>query len=205
MTILTGRPACEALGIRGAVQYPVPVARRGARADSPARTKSRLPSPISGDEHTTNQGETRGCHVRRLRQVTELRSQHFPLPPPHQAALEPEHPEGTHRTERHPEAVERLHLLPQSRQGRPRSLSGARPPGLNAVDVAFYEHMKPSTSRWTASLLRDRFSPREFSPAQAHPHLPSAEAHTHPVGRGTRTFQGRRRVRTHESAHPASN
>src|SRR5450631_291380 len=79
--------------------------------------------PVEGNNLSTptKLRRNRGCQLRRLRQGTELRSQHLALAPPYQPPLEPEHPahQGSGRCCRcDTEASECLHVMPQGRQGQ---------------------------------------------------------------------------------------
>ena len=60
----------------------------------------------------------RGCQLRRLRQGPRLRAQHLALARADEASLEPEHPARAGRRRRRPETPQRVHLVPQGRQGR---------------------------------------------------------------------------------------
>lgn len=99
---------------------------------------------------TTRPGETRGCHLRSLRQGTGLRSLHLSLAPPHQAPLGPQHPAHSCQGRRRgcdPEAPQRVHLLHQGWQGHALTTPHrqGRPP-LRVDGLCHAPHPWPSTA-----------------------------------------------------------
>src|SRR5262245_33402628 len=69
--------------------------------------------------------------LRRLRQEAALRHAAESLAPPHEAALEPEHPARAGSGRRVDEAGERLHVVPQGRQGPEARLARLTPLGAS--------------------------------------------------------------------------
>ena len=60
-----------------------------------------------------------GCRLRHLRQEAGLRKQPSLVAQDHEASLQPQHPARPGDRERHAQAPQRLHRLPQGRQGLP--------------------------------------------------------------------------------------
>ncbi|CAA9366454.1 MAG: LSU ribosomal protein L28p @ LSU ribosomal protein L28p, zinc-dependent, partial [uncultured Nocardioidaceae bacterium] len=60
-----------------------------------------------------------GCRLRHLRQGPGLRQQPALVAQDHQAPFRPEHPAGPGDRQRRAQAAQRLHRLPQGRQGHP--------------------------------------------------------------------------------------
>ncbi|CAA9384654.1 MAG: LSU ribosomal protein L28p @ LSU ribosomal protein L28p, zinc-dependent, partial [uncultured Nocardioides sp.] len=60
-----------------------------------------------------------GCRLRHLRQEAGLRQQPSLVAQDHEASLQPQHPARPDDRQRHAEARERLHRLPEGRQGHP--------------------------------------------------------------------------------------
>ena len=58
-----------------------------------------------------------GCRLRHLRQEAGLRQQPSLVAQDHQASFQPQHPARPGDRQRHAQAHERLHRLPQGRQG----------------------------------------------------------------------------------------
>src|SRR5665647_1116672 len=67
----------------------------------------------------TVRGVSHGRRVRHLRQAPRFRPQRAVVEEEDQSSVEPEHPARTRRGERHPEASQRVHRLPEVRQGHP--------------------------------------------------------------------------------------
>src|SRR5439155_13842953 len=89
---------------------------------------------------SSSPGDSRGKRVRHLWQAPRLRPQRVPLAPADQPALEPEHPDrpdpGRRRDD---QAPQRVHLVPQGRQGRP----GLTPPPTTTTAVGVPAAVSP--------------------------------------------------------------
>src|SRR5579872_1784717 len=111
----------------------------------------------------------RGSRVRSLWQAPVVRDELEPLPPAHQASLEPQHPTGAGARQRFAPPTARVHLVPARRQGREASPAlGSHAVGLSLATGTGLVLAGPLLSRPRWRLVRHRRCPT-FGMAAASP------------------------------------